>query len=783
MAIRSFTLTEAPKLVPDLHRHPGIWEDQRQSVKLYCDEVKKGKGKVEIQYVMYRKYGRYLVKNSHMRSCTIMYNSLRGPLFGDTEIDIDIVNCHPNILLSLVPENVDAEALASYCKNREQVIEMFTFDRKQLADYNQKRQTNYECKDLVKTLFTILMYGGTVATWEKEFELDNSTYTSPAFLNEYIDELQMLTSIIVRDKRFQDIKLETYQYKMTKEKERKGAAFDEEKFTVSKSKHLAVILQDYERRIVETAMEFLKDNGVTLTSYNYDGFQVLKDGFQVEIMERLNEHIQTKFWSNVSFIVKPFKAGLDLTNIPAQKTCFDLKHFQLLKSYEEKKAYFERYHCKCLNPVCYIKMDDFGKVQMLKDAQLVTCYRHLFYMKCDEKLKKEYIDEFIRAWLHDATMKVYDAFDIFPPPMVCPPGVLNGWAPYPIERVELDLEADTSRIYRHFDYVSNHDKTLKEYLLNWCAHVLQKPATKTRICLLIQGKQGSGKSCIAEELFQQIIGEDRIFVTARTDKAFGKFSDLHGKQLVVLNEASGKDTFEICEIIKDAITCKRLALEKKGLDPVQVLDFCNFVFTTNNLNSVKLDEDDRRFMAFEVDNSIKNNKEYFTPLYADFNNLSIMRKVYEDLMKRDISEWDPVNDRPITKLDQTMKALNVDPLVTFDTYLKEEVLPTIDTNPVTGKVEIKANALYDHFKRFWADEGRKSEHMMTKTKFGVLVADKYEKIKRSCCNWYLFCPVDISASSHVVLTPHSSPKQTVRAEEESSDLEPWKPLQARCAPL
>ena len=68
---------------------------------------------------------------------------------------------------------------------------------------------------------------------------------------------------------------------------------------------------------------------------------------------------------------------------------------------------------------------------MLKDAQLVTCYRHLYYMKWDEK--KEYIeDEFIKTWTHDATMKVYDAFDIFPPPMVCPPGVLNVWAPYPI---------------------------------------------------------------------------------------------------------------------------------------------------------------------------------------------------------------------------------------------------------------------------------------------------------------------------------------------------------------
>ena len=767
--MKSFTLTETPKLVTDLYRHPAIWEDQRQSVKLYCDAVKKGKGKVLVEYVMYRKYGRYFVKRSNMRSCTIMYNAFRGPLFGDTEIDIDIVNCHPNILLSLVPESFDAEALSFYCNNREQVIRLFSFDEKHLAELNERRKTNYDCKDLVKTLFTILMYGGTVATWEKEFEMNSNTYTSPKFLTEYIEELQMLASIIVRDKRFQDIKIDTYQYKMKKEKEHKGDAFDEEKFSVSKSKHLAVILQDYERLIVETAMEFLKDNGVTITSYNYDGFQALKEGFQEEMMEQLNEHIQSKFWKNISFIVKPFKAGLDLTNIPAQKTCFDLKRFQLLETYNEKKEYFEKYHCKCLNPVCYIKMDDFGKVQMLKVWDLGTCYKHLKFMKYDEKREKMVLKPFIDDWTDDATMLVYDAFDIFPPPMVCPPGVLNGWAPYPIERVELDLEADTSRIYRHFDYVSNHDKKLKEYLLNWCAHVLQKPATKTKVCLLIQGKQGSGKSCIAEELFQQIIGEDRIFVTSRTDKAFGKFSDLHGKQLVVLNEASGKDTFEICELIKDAITCKRLALEKKGIDPVQVLDFCNFVFTTNNLNSVKLEEDDRRFMAFEVDNSIKNNKAYFNPLYADFNNPSIMRKVYEDLIKRPISNWDAINDRPITKLDQTMKALNVDPLVLFDTYLKDEILPTIDTNPVTKRVEIKANALYEHFKRSWADEGRKSEHIMTKTKFGVLMSEKYDKYKKNVGTFYGFDPVDTSALSDVVLTPDSSPKQKAKDEYDADE--------------
>ena len=51
--------------------------------------------------------------------------------------------------------------------------------------------------------------------------------------------------------------------------------------------------------------------------------------------------------------------------------------------------------------------------------------------------------------------------------------------------------------------------------------------------------------------------------------------------------------------------------------------------------------------------------------------------------------------------------------------------------------------------------------MMSKTKFGVLIADKYKKEKKRLGNVYIFDPVNTSLSSDVLLTPTSSPEQSL----------------------
>jgi hypothetical protein len=124
------------------------------------------------------------------------------------------------------------------------------------------------------------------------------------------------------------------------------------------------------------------------------------------------------------------------------------------------------------------------------------------------------------------------------------------------------------------------------------------------VCLIFYGKQRSGKSCIAENLLSIIMGKRKIMVTGNVDAVFGKHSDVGDKHLVVLNEANGKDTKNIHEIIKDAIAREVVQVNPKGIDAYESTDYVNYIMTTNNISAVDVPSDDSRFMPIAVNNCL-----------------------------------------------------------------------------------------------------------------------------------------------------------------------------------
>ena len=58
-------------------------------------------------------------------------------------------------------------------------------------------------------------------------------------------------------------------------------------------------------------------------------------------------------------------------------------------------------------------------------------------------------------------------------------------------------------ILEHFKVVANFNDDVYKYLLNYFAWLFQKPHRKTEVCLLIQGKQGAGKTTLVETLLKK----------------------------------------------------------------------------------------------------------------------------------------------------------------------------------------------------------------------------------------------------------------------------------------
>lgn len=709
-----------PKFIKNIFTHPDIYPTQRNSLKKYCNSFN-GES-ITIEYIKHNRYGRYFLKDSNSLSCTAMWNKIRSTLFEDSDLDIDIVNAHNELLLTLLDPNIyDIDNLKYYCENRQEVIDSIDINEEAINKYNLKNTDNKTKKDMVKLLFTILLYGGSLNTWTKSLELEECDYTLPDFVKNYIQEIAINSNIIINDKRFKDIVTSGREFKIEKAKKKYGKNFDIEKFKIHSGKILCIILQEYETLLVDKAMEFMTKKECIITSYNYDGFQIKKIDNIDEVINELNNYINTISISHnktlsfnfdrIKFIVKPFKEGLDTSKLLVlDSEHYERKHMNSTTDYSLQKEYFEKFHLKLLEPFCYVKITG-DHTQFIKPHLLTGMYNEI----------KSEDDKFITKWLNDNENRTYERCDYYPIDSKCPKNHLNLWLPYPILDVVLDEKADTSIIYNHFNILFKNEKIVIDYVLDWFAHIVQKPDRKTMVCLLLYGKQRTGKSTIGEYILRRIIGLTKMLITSKTDKVFGRFANTQGKLLVVLNEANGAETFNITDILKDAITCNSTEQEKKGIDGATVTDYCNYIFTTNNLNSVKVSEDDSRFFAVEVSDELKGNVEYFNELYKALDDDLIMRKLYQELLERDISKFSPSHDRPTTELYEDMKELNRDPIEHFIEYWRMILAGSEDKedNDVFMSKTMKACDLYREFRNFWKEQGKSSESIPTLCKFGI----------------------------------------------------------------
>ena len=718
---KTFSLKEFPNplFINNIFTHPDIYETQVQALDAYCSNYDENTKSINVEYVKATDYGRYFVKEPNMLSCTIMWNKIRSTLFADGDYDIDIVNCHNELLLTLLKNNTnyDVTHLEHYCLNRDEVINSIDIEWGAINDYNIYNKDNKTKKDVVKSLFTIILYGGTIDTWRETFGINSNDYKLTAFVKDYIDEVQMNTNIIINDKRFKDIVNSIKSLKIEQAKEKYKKKFNIEKFKLNNGAVLSVILQEYETLIIEKAMSFMKGNKCVITSYNYDGFQIRKVDAIDELIANLNNYVKniTIFhnreikpftFENIKFIVKPFKDGLDVNQLLVLDSInYEIKQIVKTTNYKLQKKYFERFHAKIENPFCYIRDDENG-LMFIKSKDLNSIYKNV--------LTKDTI--FVESWNTDQNQKTFYSYNYFPDPSLCPINIYNLWKPFPILKTTLDPNAITSNIYHFINTILGD---CAEYVLNWLAHIVQKPSRKTEVCILLYGAQGCGKSTIGEYLLRKIIGLDKMIITSKADKMFGKFVNSQGKLLAVLNECSGKDTFNICDILKDAISMTTTEQEKKGVDAVAVTDYTNFIFTTNNINSVKIEEGDRRFMPIEINNELKNNVAYFKKLYADLDSNIIMRKFYEELMNRDLSDFNPSRDRPETELMRDMRSMNNNCIKQFITYWKEKIMTNLSEDGNFMEKKMNGAQLYECFNHFWTIEGRKAESKPNSTKFGI----------------------------------------------------------------
>lgn len=696
--------------------------NEKQQLLKYKKLIKNGNAKIEYNKSKGMKYGRVMPLNG----CGLfsIRRQLRHTLAKNHFVDIDVVNCHPVLLHQVCKtNNISCEALEDYVLNRPQHLERI--------------KSNYKVsKDTAKNLFIRILYLGLFENWIKDNKIENKTPDN--FVTKLEKELNNICQIIILNN--PDIDKAVRKNKQKNNKEYKIGSV------------LSYYLQEYENQILETIYEYCNKNNYINSNECVlcaDGLMIPKSLYKPELLQELKILINKNFGFNLEFIQKEMSE--DYLSILDDHQVEDDNNDN---DYDTIKFRFEKNNFKLLNPISYVTIDTNKELIIRKKTDFLSVYENLHYEKqfMDDEGKLKIIKkQFVPEWLKDENIKTYDRID-FLPKLEAPKNIYNTFTQFEAEKLTRDknLFFSNSLMCKHIKNLCGNDELCYDYFIKFLAQKVQKPTQITRTSIVLQSNEGCGKDTFLNWFGNAILGKKYYVNTESIDLIFGRFNGLiQDKVLIVINETSGKDTFQLSDKIKASITNEVNTIEKKGYESFTNTNCISYVFLSNNKNPVKVSENDRRFVIFECNSKIANNNEYFTALNKEIESKQYDKIFYDYLMSLPIDGYDFTNNRPKTNAYNNIKEATKSPIISFyeDLIFKYE-----DSFLINGA------DLYSKFTTFLKSNNFNYEY--NNTKFGIELKQYETYIIKTRTKKGIYYNIKINElKNHLITTKQIEPIQ------------------------
>ncbi len=246
--------------------------------------------------------------------------------------------------------------------------------------------------------------------------------------------------------------------------------------------------------------------------------------------------------------------------------------------------------------------------------------------------------------------------------------------------------------------ICNGDKDCYEYLINWLAHMVQKPEEKPEVAVVLKAGQGTGKGTFVDPI-GNIIGAHFVHLTEQS-QVVGRFNSLLENKVLIFADEFFAGSKKHTDQLKGMITEKTAKIERKGVDSIMVPSFSRLIMASNHENIVSIEKDERRYLYLEVSEERKQDHDYFEALRRVIDDPKFTGQLLQFLLERDISEFNP-RRVPQTKALGEQKLDNLDPL--------EKWLYTILSNgSINGQEWLareQSNKLVEHAEN-WLDAKR-----------------------------------------------------------------------------
>ena len=250
-----------------------------------------------------------------------------------------------------------------------------------------------------------------------------------------------------------------------------------------------------------------------------------------------------------------------------------------------------------------------------------------------------------------------------------------------------------------------------EYVMNWFAHMIQKPRELACVGLIFISDQGNGKDILAS-LIEKIIGENHYLSVENVDSFFTNFnSRQEGRLLIKLNElAEGGALSKNHNRYKGEMTKLDIWIEPKCIDAYKVNHYARYLHFSQHRNSITVERSDRRFFIVDCKNDYVNKQDYFGLIRDELNNSDIVYAWYLYFKNRDISKA-KIQACPQTNIKNSLKASQMPSSLR---YLINLVNNELDNEyngdgeaPLKTDFKYSGVDLYDSYKA-WCESERES---------------------------------------------------------------------------
>ena len=291
-----------------------------------------------------------------------------------------------------------------------------------------------------------------------------------------------------------------------------------------------------------------------------------------------------------------------------------------------------------------------------------------------------------------------------------------------------------------------------EFLIAWLAQQVQDPAEKTQVAIVLQGKQGVGKNIVFDFWKENVLGFDMshpknctAFQTSDpSEHIFGKHAEAQqNKVFVMIDEISGDDMRPLMSRLKDRITNSTINVNPKCHKEYSVRNMSNFLCTTNNMNPLNIEPEERRFVVFGCNSSKKGDTAYFNELGKHLKRDDVARAFFQYLRDHvDVGRFRPFQShRPQTEAYEAIQQRSI-PL--FYKFLSAE-MDTALGMVGGGNVEqtFSADAFYQRMLT-WARDGNYNTTGINRSSFGGYVKKLMDSLK------------EVNPSQHVLVKKRRS---------------------------